>query len=415
MDKIEQKQNKLKWITVIGIGEEGLNGLNTHAKQLLKSADHIFGGLRHLALLSKHYNAELHDWPKPLLSAINQIKMLKGQSVVILASGDPMHFGIGATLLRYFSIEEINVIAIPSSFSLAASRLGWPLQDVECLSIHGRPVERIIPAFQDNAKLLILSNDAGSVWKVSKLLVETGFSNSKITLLENLGGEKERLSCDTAMSFSQGTRQATNISDLNILAVDCHKDKTAIVLSRHTTLPDSAFEHDCQITKQDIRAVTIAHLAPQFGEMLWDIGAGCGSVSIEWMRSNNKMRAIAIEQNAARCQLIKINSLKLGVPDLEIINGKVPDALQNLQQPDAIFIGGGFTDCTTVEYCWNALKNGGRLVANTVTMESEALAQKYAFAWQGRLIKISLSSAGQLGRFHAWRQALPITMLICEK
>lgn len=416
MVKIEQKQNKLKWITVIGIGEDGLDGLTSHAKQLLKSADHIFGGARHLALLSDNkLNAILHVWPKPLLLAIDQIKLLKGQSVVILASGDPMHFGVGATLVRYFSIDEIDVIANPSSFSLAASRLGWALQDVECLSIHGRPIEGIVPAFQDNAKLLILSNDGESIWNVSKLLVERGFSNSSVTLLENLGGHKERQFSNTASSINQDNHTITDISDLNVLAVECHKDRSTIGLSRFASLPDCAFEHDGQITKQDIRAVTMAHLSPQLGETLWDIGAGCGSISIEWMRTNNKMKAIAVERNADRCQLIRKNAFKLGAADLEIVNAEAPDALRNLKQPDAIFIGGGFTDNATVEYCWDALKSGGRLIANTVTLESEALAQKYANAWQGRLIKIAVSSAEPLGRFHTWRTALPITILICEK
>jgi len=407
---MQNKTNSNRWLTVIGIGEDGLDGLGKIAANRLQKAEFIFGGERHLALLDAGFTARRMLWPKPFSDSIGKVKALEGRQVVLLTSGDPMFYGAGATFLQYFSLQEMELYPHISSFSLAAARLGWPLQDVECCSVHGRALSAVFRFFENGARLLILSNDGSTPAKLAAGLEQKGFGASRITVLEHLGGSKERIVSEEAKLMT-----GQFFADLNLVAIHCICDRPEHDFARFSILPDHAFVHDGQLTKQDIRAVTLAHLAPGRDALLWDVGAGCGSVSIEWMRLGQNARAIAIEKNSDRCGYIRQNAENLGVPGLEIREGRAPAALQELKMPDAVFIGGGISTPDVLETCWQALKPGGRLVANTVTLESEAAVTLWSTGKQARLLKLALSGAEPLGGFHIWRQSLPITMLIVRK
>lgn len=395
----------VRWLTVIGIGEDGLDGLGKTSLVALNSAAVIFGGKRHLDFLSSDITAERVAWPSPFDEAFAMIEAYRGQPVVVLASGDPMFFGVGATLARHFSSDEMLVLSYPSSFSLAAARMGWPLQDVRTVSVHGRPFELLLPHILPGEKLLVLSNDGSTPAKAAAMLKEKGFGQSSLTVLEHIGGPKERRVQDTADNWSH-----ERCADLNILAIECVTAPEAKVFSPVTGLPDEAFENDGQLTKRDVRAVTLSRLQPLPRQLLWDVGAGCGSIGIEWMRIHPSCRAIAIEGNAQRQAMIERNRAALGVPGLQLVRGEAPFALEGLEAPDAIFIGGGLTDDKVIETCWDALKPGGRLVANAVTLQSEMLLFNWREKSGGELTRIGVAQAGTLGSFDVWRQALPVTI-----
>jgi precorrin-6B C5,15-methyltransferase / cobalt-precorrin-6B C5,C15-methyltransferase len=411
-----------KWLSVVGIGEDGLLGLNPVGLALVEQAKIIVGGERHLAMLSPTDNREKIVWAAPIAATVEKIVSYRGQAVCILASGDPMCYGIGVTLTRKIPVSEMTIIPSPSAFSLACARLGWSLTDVTCLSLCGRPVD-IMRSLRDvsrshlhpNAKLLILSADKNTPRIVAELLTKSGFGGSRITILERMGGIYERITVGEA--WEQGAREQgeIEIADLNTIAVECVADMGILGLSKLAGLPDSAYQHDGQLTKQEIRAVTLAALAPKPGQLLWDVGAGCGSISIEWMRSSSSCHAIAIEQNPARLLHITNNAASLGVPNLRIIPGKAPQALANLPTPDVIFIGGGVTAEGLLETCWQALPVGGRLVANVVTIEGE---QKL-FAWYqkfgGDFTRIAIQRAEPIGKFLGWKAMAPVTQWIVTK
>lgn len=398
------------WLTVIGIGEDGLNGLGETARQALASADVIFGGKRHLGLIGETPGARQIAWPSPFDDAFPMIAAERGKSVVVLASGDPMHYGMGASLTRHFSPDEMLVLPYPSSFSLAAARMGWSLQDVCCLSVHGRPLDVLAKHILPGIKLLILSNDGSTPEKIARMLAARGFGPSRIDVLEHLGGPKE--------THKRGIAGAWTVpagADLNVVAVECLAKPDAKILPNVIGLPDEAFENDGQLTKRDIRAVTLSRLAPLPGEILWDVGAGCGSIGIEWMRTHASCRAIAIEAHEGRQGMIARNRDALGVPGLQIVSGEAPGALAGLETPDAIFIGGGVTDEGVLQACWDALKPGGRLVANAVTLQSEMQLFGWRQRFGGELVRLSVAQAGALGSFDVWRQALPVTLYCAIK
>lgn len=398
------------WLTVIGIGEDGLEGLGASARAAIAGAETIFGGRRHLALLGAAAQAERVQWPSPFEAAFAMIAARRGKRVVVLASGDPMFYGMGASLARRFSPDEMRILPHPSSFSLAAARLGWALQEVRCLSVHGRPLELIVPHFLPGERLLILSNDGSTPHRVARLLAERGFAASRIDVLEHLGGARER-----HLRGSAGAWTETLVADLNIVAVECVAAAQANVLAPVAGLPDEVFENDGQLTKRDIRAVTLSRLAPLPRQLLWDVGAGCGSIGIEWMRSHPSCRAIAIEAHEGRQAMIARNSAALGVPGLHLVKGEAPTALDGLEAPDAIFIGGGVTEAAMLETCWAALKPGGRLVANAVTLQSEMRLFDWRQRHGGELLRLSVAQAGALGSFDVWRQALPVTLYCVTK
>ncbi|KAB2686228.1 precorrin-6y C5,15-methyltransferase (decarboxylating) subunit CbiE [Brucella tritici] len=398
------------WLTVIGIGEDGLDGLGKTALTALSSAAVIFGGKRHLDFLSGNIKAERVAWPSPFDEAFAMIEAYRGQPVVVLASGDPMFFGVGATLSRHFPPEEMHVLSYSSSLSLAAARMGWPLQDVRTVSVHGRPFEFLLPHVLPGERLLVLSNDGSTPAKTAAMLKKKGFGYSRMTVLEHIGGPKERRVQGIAENWSH-----ERCADLNVLAIECVAAPEANLLSPVAGLPDEAFENDGQLTKRDVRAVTLSRLQPLPRQLLWDVGAGCGSIGIEWMRVHPSCRAIAIEADEQRQGMIERNRAALGAPGLQLVRGEAPFALEGLDEPDAIFIGGGVTDEGVLQACWNALKPGGRLVANAVTLQSEMLLFNWREKFGGELTRLGVAQAGALGSFDVWRQALPVTIYCGSK
>jgi precorrin-6Y C5,15-methyltransferase (decarboxylating) len=396
------------WLTVVGIGEDGYAGLGKAARRALLSAELIIGAPRQLALLPNCMRAPQQNWPSPF--SLDGLLAQRGTPVCVLASGDPMLFGVGASLGRQLPADELLIVPAPSSCSLAAARMAWPLQEVTLLSVVARPLAALQAQIYPGARLLILSNDGSSPAAIAQLLRERGFGPSRVTVLEHLGGPSERRIDGLAASWDLPEAAA-----LNIVAVDCIAGDNAQRLPLTCGLPDSAYQHDGQLTKRDVRAITLARLAPMPGELLWDVGAGCGSIGIEWLRSHPSCRAIAIEADPGRQQLIALNRDALGVPHLQLLAGHAPEALDGLPAPDAIFIGGGVTIPGVLEHCWQHLKPGGRLVANAVTLQSEATLLAWRSQYGGELTRIQIAQAKPLGDFDTWRSALPITLLELHK
>ena len=396
------------WLTIVGIGEDGFKGLGKNARRALMGASRIVGGQRQLDLLPPCINGERQLWPSPF--SLAPVLASPGVPVCVLASGDPMFYGVGASLARQVPSAEMSIIPAPSSCALAAARLGWPLQEVTIVSLVARPLAALNAHLFSGMRLLLLSNDRSSPAAVAQLLRERGFGASRMTVLEHLGGDAERRIAGRASEWDD-----TAVADLNVIAIECLAEPGVTGLSRLAGLPDSAFRHDGQLTKRDVRAITLARLAPTPGELLWDVGAGCGSIAIEWLRSHPSCRAIAIEADEGRQQLIKHNRDALGVPGLQLLAGKAPEALSGLEAPDAIFIGGGVTIPGVLEHCWSQLKAGGRLVANAVTLQSEVTLLAWRAEHGGELTRIQVAQAKPLGDFDTWRSALPITLLELHK
>jgi precorrin-6Y C5,15-methyltransferase (decarboxylating) len=392
------------WLTVVGIGEDGFKGLGKNARHALLNASRIIGGQRQLDLLPVCIRGERQLWPSPF--TLEAVLARRGDPVCVLASGDPMFYGVGASLARQLPAAEMLTFPAPSSCSLAAARMGWPLQDVITLSVVARPVAALNAHLSSGVRLLVLSNDGRSPAAIAALLRERGFGPSRLTVLEHLGGEAERRVDITASDWND-----PQIADLNLIAIECIAEPNTLRLSRLAGLPDSAFRHDGQLTKRDVRAVTLARLAPIPGELLWDVGAGSGSIGIEWMRAHPGCRALAIEADAGRQALIEHNRDALGVPGLQLVRGSAPQALAELERPDAIFIGGGVTLEGVLDTCWAGLKPGGRLIANAVTLQSEMTLMAWREQHGGELTRIHIAQAQPLGAFDTWRQALPITLL----
>jgi precorrin-6Y C5,15-methyltransferase (decarboxylating) len=394
------------WLAIIGLSEEGWAGLSGAARGLIESAALIIGGARHLALIPSGAAARL-AWRSPLVDTLPTIAQRRGQRVVVLASGDPLCYGVGALLSRHFAAEEMIVLPSPSAFSLAAARLLWPLEDCVSLSLHGRPLDRLRLYLAPGARILALSNDGETPAKVAALLRQSGWGPSALTVLEHLGGARERRIEATAAGWHE-----PRVADLNTIALFCRPGPDAKPYSRRTGLPDDAFRHDGQLTKRAARAATLAALAPLPGELLWDIGAGSGAIAIEWLRAERGMRAIAIERDATRAGFIAENAAMLGVPTLELRHGSAPEALADLPPPDAIFLGGGVSDGAIWDAAWPALQPGGRMVANAVTLAGEAMLLARHAAWGGELTRIAVAQA-DAHRF--WRPAMPVTQLVLVK
>ena len=394
----------MSWLTIVGIGEDGLAGLGDAARAAIANADHVFGGARHIELAAPLIKGSAHPWQTPFSASIDAIIALKGEAVCVLASGDPFHHGVGATLARQIDASQMRVYPHPSSFSLAAARLGWPLQDVLTLSLHGRPLDLIRPHLHAGARILALTSDEHGPAQLAKLLTEAGFGISIITVLEALGGPNEAIRSHVAMSFALDC-----INPLNICAISVVALPGARVLPLTPGLDDTLFEHDGQITKREVRALTLSALAPRRGETLWDIGAGSGSIAIEWMLADPSLKAIAIEADAERAARMARNAARFGVPDLAIITGTAPDALVGLEPPHAIFIGGGGSDPGVLDAAITALRPSGRLVANAVTLELEALLLAKHAKLGGSLTRIAIARTDAIGSMTGWRPAMPIT------
>src|SRR5690349_7423613 len=396
------------WLTVVGIGEDGFKGLGKNARHALLGASRIIGGQRQLDLLPVCIRGERQLRPSPF--SLAPVLERYGEPVCVLASGDPMFFGVGASLARQVPSSEMLVLPAPSSCSLAAARMGWPLQDVVTLSVVARPIAALNAQLSSGVRLLVLSNDGQSPAAIAALLRERGFGPSRLSVLEHLGGEAERRIDGAANDWADPV-----VADLNLIAIECIAEPNTPRLSRLAGLPDSAFQHDGQLTKRDVRAITLARLAPVPGELLWDVGAGSGSIGIEWMRAHPSCRALAIEADDGRQALIEHNRDALGVPGLHLVRGSAPQALAGLERPDAIFIGGGVTRAGVLDTCWAELKPGGRLIANAVTLQSEMTLMAWREQHGGELTRIHIAQAQPLGDFDTWRQALPITLLDVTK
>jgi precorrin-6Y C5,15-methyltransferase (decarboxylating) len=397
-------------LTVVGIGADGWVGLSESARRALASAEVLIGSERQLSL-SPPTDAERVAWPSPLLPAIlGLLEAYQGRRICVLASGDPMFYGIGVTMTKLLGTERVQVIPHPSSLSLACARLGWAVESVDVVSVVGRPLTSLLAALRPGKRLLVLSEDGESPAAVAALLIAHGFGGSALTVLEQLGGPAERRLEGAAGSWSR-----SGIDDLNVVAIECVADADMRLLSRVPGLPDDAYDHDGQLTKREVRALTLSRLAPLPGQLLWDVGAGSGSIGIEWVRSDAACRAIAIERDQQRADRISSNSVALGAAGVQLVRGEAPAALDGLERPDAVFIGGGLTVAGVVEACWAGLRTGGRLVANAVTVESEAALARWYGELGGELGRIEISRASPVGGFTGWRPAMPVTQWVVVK
>jgi precorrin-6Y C5,15-methyltransferase (decarboxylating) len=399
-----------RWLSIVGIGEDGVDGLSATARGFIGAAEIVFGGRRHLALAAPLIRGAARPWPSPFDGAADEVVRHRGRQVCVLASGDPFHYGIGTVLARKIDAREMNVIPAPSAFSLAAARLGWSLPHTVLLSVHGRTLDLVRPHLQPGARILALTSDSEGPDALAKLLAEIGFGTSRMTILEALGGPRERIRTTRASDYSFGAVDA-----LNTVAIEVEASPGARVLARTPGLADNLFEHDGQITKREVRAVTLASLAPRRGELLWDIGAGSGSVAVEWMLADPSMRAIAVEQRPDRVGCIRRNAAAFGVPGLEVVEGAAPAVLSGLPTPDAVFVGGGANDAGTLDAASRALRPGGRLVVNAVTLETEALLLARHAALGGELIRIAIARADAVGQMTGWRPAMPVTQWLWTK
>lgn len=388
------------WLTLIGIGEDG--SLSESAKSYLDTAEVVYGGERHFALIGSLVSKQ-KSWPSPFSAVYDELKTLRGTPVAVLATGDPQWYGIGSTLNRHFDRSEIRVLPSPSAFQLAAARMGWTLQDIETISLHGRPVETLRNFLYPGARILALTSNGETSKTVAGILTKEGYGQSRVTVLEHMGGDRERIVSGIAAGWSE------TVADFNTLAVEIVADPGTAFRPRVPGLSDGAFVHDGKMTKREVRAVTLSHLMPHPDALLWDVGLGCGSVAIEWMRSARNAKAIGLEPNAERRKLAAENALALGVPGLDIRDAEAPDGLDGLPAPDAIFIGGGLTANGIVGACCAALKPDGRLVANAVTLEGEAVLLNAYKRLGGGLSRLSVERAGAVGGLTGWRPLMTVT------
>lgn len=386
-------------VTVVGIGADGWEGLGPAGRAAVSDATVLVGSDRQRALVTGHHEARELDLPKPLRAGIAGLAEAHAGTVV-LASGDPMHYGIGRTLVEELGPERVHVVPGVSSMALACARLGWAVETTDVVTLVGRPVARLLEALHDGARLLVLVPDGAGPATVADALCANGFGSSRLAVLTDLGAPDEQVARARA---DEWTGRAA--SDLAVVAVECVGTARALVPG----LPDDAYETDGQLTKQHVRAATLAALGPRPGELLWDIGGGSGSIGIEWLRSHPRCRAVAVEANSLRAERISRNSAQLAGGRLEVVHGRAPEALTGLETPDAVFVGGGLTAPGLLDHVLTALRPGGRLVANTVTLDSEALMFEHFRRLGGTLTRLEVSHADSVGSFTSWSPARPVT------
>jgi precorrin-6Y C5,15-methyltransferase (decarboxylating) len=400
-------------IAVVGIGADGWDGLGEDARAAVMRARTLVGSRRQLELIPPAVGGDRQPWPSPLEPLLEQLAAMPSASsnggrqlrepVCVLASGDPMLHGIGATLARRLGPERLAVYPHASAFALACARLGWPEAEVELVSAVGRPLEALAALLQPRRRLIVYAAGADGAAAVAAAVRERGFGPSRFVVLEQLGGPRERLREATAASW--GDQRA---DPLHAVAIECRAEPGARALARVPGLPDCAYDHDGQLTKWPARAVALAALAPAPRELLWDVGAGAGSIAIEWLRAEPLARAVAIECKPERAARIAANARRLGVPALEVVCGRAPEVLAGLPRPDAIFAGGGVSADGLLDACWQALAPGGRIVAHAVTLEGEQALARACALRGGSLLRLEVSQAGPLGGYQAWRPALPL-------
>jgi len=393
-------------VTVVGIGADGWDGLSPAARRTVEGAEVLRGSARQLALVPADVAAERVPWPSPMTPALAGLPAEHpGRRVVVLASGDPMLSGVGTSLVRLFGADAVEVLPHPSSVTLACARLGWAVEETTVVTLVGRPVELLAPHALPGRRLLVLGSDGRTPAELAARLVAWGYGASRLTALAQLGGPGEQRSTGTAADWPH-----PETDPLVLTAVEVVADPGTVPLPTVPGLPDDAYAHDGQLTKRDVRAVTLSRLVPLPGQLLWDVGAGAGSVGIEWMRVHPSCRAVAVESDPARAERIATNAARLGVPDLRVVQGRAPDALTGLPQPDAVFVGGGATTPLLLDVCWEALAPGGRLVVNAVTVQSEAVLAEWHARCGGSLTRLSVATAEPVGGFTGWKPAMPVTI-----
>lgn len=393
-----------RWLSIVGLGEDGVAGLGGPARRLIADAGLVVGGARHLSLAAEIIRGERLLWSSPLGAALDAIVRRRGSPVVVLATGDPFFYGIGKQIAERVSPGEMLCLPQPSAFSLAAARLGWALQDCALVTLHGRALAGLVRHLQPGARILALTWDATTPKQVADLLAANGMGLSRLTVLEAMGGPAERVRDASAAGFD-----LAGIAALNTLAIEVVAGEGARIVTLAPGLDDALYESDGQLTKREVRAVTLSALAPRTGELLWDVGLGAGSVAIEWLLRHGSMRAIGIEEREDRAARATRNAIALGAPDLRVVVGSAPLALAGLPTPDAVFIGGGVSEAGVFEAAWKALKPGGRLVANTVSLEGDARLSALYMQHGGELTRVEISRAVRVGAMHGWRPAMPVT------
>lgn len=402
-----------RWLSIVGIGETGWEDLNGEAKRAIEAAELLYGAPRHLAFVPAGASAAVRiPWPSPMAPAVDRILTdYRGKkTTTVLATGDPMLYGVGVRLTRDLAATEFRVIPQVSGFSLACARLGWPIADTNLITLVNRPVEQLLRYLYPGQRVVVFSEDGNTPTMVAKLLTQAGYGPSRITLFESLGGCSERTT--TGLAASWGHNQC---GKLNLIGILCFADTTARVLPLTSGLPDEAFDTDGQLTKREIRAVTLARLAPLPNQTLWDVGAGSGSVGIEWVRVHPSCSCIAFETRADRAARIRMNAAQLGVPGLTVIEGTAPAAFVGVRVPDVIFMGGSVDDDHLFDACWAALPAGGRLVANGVTIQSESSLAVRHILYGGDLVRMMIARTDRIGGSLTWRPMMPITQWTVTK
>ena len=393
-------------VTVVGIGADGWDGLSPAARRAIAGADVLRGSARQLGLVPAEVDAERVPWPSPMALAVRELPAAHpGRRVVVLASGDPMFSGIGTTLVRWFGAAAVDVVPHPSSVTLACSRMGWSVEETTVVSVVWRPLELLVPHVTPGRRLVVLGADTTTPGLVADRLRQWGYGASRLTALAQLGGAAERRFAGTAAAWAHA-----ETDPLVVTAVEVVADPGTVPLPTVPGLPDEAYASDGQLTKRDVRAVTLSRLAPLPGQLLWDVGGGAGSIGIEWMRVHPSCRAVAVESRPDRAHRIGQNAARLGVPGLRVVEGKAPEALGGLPDPDAVFVGGGATEPGVLENCWEALAPGGRLVVNAVTVESEAVLAQWHARVGGQLTRLLVAHAQPVGGFTGWKPAMPVTI-----
>jgi len=401
------------WITVIGIGADGLAGLGKEARDALGNTVLLVGGSRHQEMIADSdlpTAAKRLTWSCGIDAAIDEMETWRGKPVVVLASGDPMNYGAGSTLARRFGPDEIAIIPYPGAFSLACARMVWSIPDTVTMTVHGRAYAALNLHMRPEERIVALSWNGDTPKVLADLLCARGFGQSHMTVFSNMGAEDEQRFEGTADGWHH-----ENVPDLNTVCIECIGGSDAVFWPRTPGLPEEAFEHDSQITKREVRAVTVAQLAPQAGDMLWDVGAGSGSVAIEWLRSTDGTHAFAIEGDDDRSDRIRRNADNLGVPHLGVVMGKAPGALANLPDPDKVFVGGGVANDGVLEACWDRLALGGVLVANAVTMEAQQRLMAFGGNANAAFTRLSVARSGDVGRLTAMRPMMDVLQMTVRK
>ena len=398
----------MTWLSILGIGEDGVDGLSGGARRRIEAAEAVFGGARHIALAAPLIRGEAIAWPSPMRDGYAAVLARRSRAVVVLASGDPFCFGVGVSLARMVEPGEMECLPAPSAVSLACARLGWALADCTVISFCGRPLAPVLPLLQPGARILALSADAATPVALAALLAAHGFGGTRMHVLSALGGPREQV---TTVTAEQGVGE---VGTLNLVALEVVAGAGARVLPLAAGLKDGLFDHDGQLTRREVRALTLAALAPRQGEHLVDVGLGAGSVAIEWLLRHPAMRATGIEPDPTRAARARRNAESLGVPSLAVRLGRAPAALEGLAA-DAVFLGGGVSAPGVIEAAWQALRPGGRIVANAITLASEAALIAAQAQYGGGLTRIGLERLDLVGRMAAFRPAMTVTQFCAAK